>query len=309
MISASVVIATLNRDAVLIETINSVLNLNPPPDEIFVIDQSLQHIPTVENFLYNAHKLGVTVIRLPFPGVCYARNLGAALSKSDVIIYIDDDVIISDQLFIENHKKCYINPDVSAVQGQIVEGKITYFNSSQELNKFPLNGNETIHTISAFVTANASIRRSVLIDVGGFDEGFSGRTYANEDGDLGIRLNKSGYKIILCLSATLLHLKFQGGGNRITSKDDFPEWTRSVTFFQYALRHYYGIACVARVFFVFRLIALRKDNFRRPWVIPAALIQALYALIIASRRHKAGFKSSLYCPGVDSLRLKFNIHK
>lgn len=305
MISAAVIIATFNREDVLIDTINSVLNLKPLPDEIFVIDQTFEHTLNVKTFLDDAHNFGVKVIHLPLPGVCYARNLGAALSKSDILIYIDDDVIISDPLFIENHKKCYTDSRVSAVQGQIIEGNITYFNSSQELNRFPLSELDNIYSISTFVTANASIRRSALLEIGGFDEGYSGRTYANEDGDLGMRLTNAGYKIILCLSPILVHLKFQGGGNRITAKDDFPEWTRSVTFFQYALRHYYNLNSFIRIIFIFRLIALRKDNLRRPWMIPWAILHCLYALWIAIRRHKKGFMSSLFSPGIEALKLKY----
>jgi glycosyltransferase involved in cell wall biosynthesis len=299
-VSASVIIATLNRERVLIDTIESVLSLKHLPDEFWVIDQTARHEPEVELYLKSVQKRGVRVVKLPNPGVCFARNLGAALSNSEILIYIDDDVIINDPDYVEKHKRNYFNSKIDAVQGQIIENGIEYF-TADNANLTPC-GAKT----STFVTANVSIRRSVLLKVGGFDEGFSGRTYANEDGDLGMRLFKEGYRIIVNTEPCLIHLKTSGGGNRIAGRDSFPEWTRSVTFFQFTLRHLVGGNRIRRMAYVFRLISLRRENLLQPWYIPSALLHAFYALNVAVKRHKAGFHSSIINPGTDHLRLEYN---
>jgi len=304
-ISIAVVIPTLNREKVLTDTISSVLKLNPPPDEILIMDQTLHHERDTEEYLRKITDFGVRIIRLPEPGVCFARNLGAALANTDVVIYLDDDVLIKDPAFIDMHRKNYSDPAIDAVLGQILE-------AGREKPGMGLSSDipwikfaSRWENIESFVTANVSIRRNVLLRTGGFDEGFSGRTYANEDGDLGLRLSRSGYRIVFDPSACLLHLWAPSGGNRITGRDVFPEWTRSVTFFQFALRHYSGWLRIWKILGVFRLIPLRKENVHKPWCLPGALAHAFYALNVAMQRHKIGFRSSLYNPGVDCLRQKF----
>jgi len=98
--TASIIIATLNRGRVLIDAIESVLKLKPLPDEFWVIDQTDQHESDVELYLKDVQKRGVRVVKLANPGVCFARNLGAALSNTDILIYLDDDVIINDPDFV-----------------------------------------------------------------------------------------------------------------------------------------------------------------------------------------------------------------
>ena len=309
--SVSIIIATLNREKVLISTINSVLSLTPLPDEIWVIDQTVQHGPDVDLYLKSVQERGVRVIKLPKPGVCFARNLGAALSNADILIYIDDDVILDKPEFVDKHKLNFLDPKIDAVQGQIFENGIEYFKPSNAMNEVStclgLSSGNTGNTgnTSTFVTANVSIRRSTLLEIGGFDEGFSGRTYANEDGDLGLRLVMQGYRIVIDTAPSLIHLKAPGGGNRITGRDSFPEWTRSVTFFQFALRHMTGWQRIMRITYVFRLIAFRKENFLRPWNLPTAMLHALYALVVAIKRDRVGFHSSLINPGPDYLRQKY----
>jgi glycosyltransferase involved in cell wall biosynthesis len=272
--TVSVIIATLNREFDLVNTVESVLNLNPLPDEIWIIDQTTQHEPDVESYLTEIRGRGVKVVRLPEPGVCFARNLGAALSDADIIIYLDDDVIIENPAFIQKHRECYFNPEVDAVLGQIlaVGQESTTVGKCDEENK---NNDFAGTRLNTIVTANCSIRRRVIIETGGFDEVFSGRTYANEDGDFGLRLYNGGHRIVYCPEASLIHLKSPSGGNRITGRDSFPEWTRSVTFFQYYLRHSSGFKRLWKLLTVFRLIALRKENVLEPWCLPNALLHAI----------------------------------
>lgn len=303
--TVSIVIATLNRDIDLVNTVESVLALEPLPEEIWVIDQTTQHEPDVEQYLTDVQSRGVRVVRLTEPGVCFARNLGAALSDADIIIYLDDDVIIENPEFIRKHIECYINPEVDAVLGRILDV------GQKDTDTGSFNGEVTADydikftRIKTLVTANCSIRRKVILETGGYDEGFSGRTYANEDGDFGLRLYNRGNRIDYNPEASLIHLKAQSGGNRITGRDSFPEWTRSVTFFQYYLRHSSGIKRIWKLLTIFRLIALRKENVFEPWCLPKALIHAVYAFCVAVKRHRIGFRSSLVNPGVECLREKY----
>lgn len=302
----SIIIPTLNREKVLCDTLESVLSLKPAPDEIWVIDQTQKHEPDTEAYLKQACNQGVNLIQLPNPGVCFARNLGAALSNTDIIIYIDDDVIIDKADFVEAHRQNYINPEIHAVYGQILKPGQKPNISLEKQDIIQQNYAVRMERIRYLVSANHSIRRNVMLEMGGYDEGFEGRTYANEDGDLGLRLYKQGYRIDFDPTASLIHLQTSAGGNRITVRDSFPEWTRSVTFFQFALRHYSGWKRVWQVLKVFRVISFRKQNVIPPWYLPWAILHAIYGLGLALDRHKRGFKSSLISNDADQLCRQYN---
>jgi len=303
--TVAIVIPTFNREKVLCDTIASVLNLRPRPDEIWVIDQTPQHEPETEAYLEKVRNRGVNIVQLPEPGVCFARNLGAALSCADIIIYIDDDVLIDTVDFVEAHRRKYTDPEIHAVWGQMREPGQGTTDTLGNPNQIPQNYSFRVENINYLISANHSIFRNVMLTTGGYDEGFSGRTYANEDGDFGHRLYNQGYRIDFEPTASLIHLQAPSGGNRISGRDSFPEWTRSVTFFQFAIRHYSGAEKVLEIIKVFRTISLRRENVTQPLYLPQAILQALYALVRAFQRHKRGFKSSLLYPGVEKLRRDF----
>jgi glycosyltransferase involved in cell wall biosynthesis len=303
----ALILPTLNREKVLCDTIESVLSLDPIPDEIWVIDQSSSHATATEAYLKESCGRGVNIVQLPEPGVCFARNLGAALSDADILIFIDDDVLIDTVDFVEAHRKVYVNPDIHAVWGQIRGPDQDTTDILENPAQIPQNYAYGIEKINFLISANHSIRRDVMLETGGYDEGFAGRTYANEDGDFGFRLYNQGYRIDFEPTASLIHLQAPSGGNRITGRDSFPEWTRSVTFFQYALRHYTGIRKLAKILKVFRTIALRRENVNQPLYLPLAVFHAMYGLGLALKRHGRGFKSSLLYPGVEKLRNDYKI--
>ncbi|MFC1578168.1 glycosyltransferase family 2 protein [Thermodesulfobacteriota bacterium] len=302
----AIIIPTFNREKVLCDTVESVLQLNPAPDETWVIDQTSQHEPSTEAYLQKAWNRGVKVVQLAEPGVCFARNLGAALSNADILIFIDDDVLIDTVDFVAAHRKVYANPDIHAVWGQIRGPDQDTTDKIENPAQIPQNYASIVEKINYLVSANHSILRNVMLETGGYDEGFAGRTYANEDGDFGHRLYYQGYRIDFEPTASLIHLQAPSGGNRISGRDSFPEWTRSVTFFQFALRHYSGFRKIGGILKVFRTISLRRENVTNPLYSFFAVFSAIYAFGLALKRHRLGLRSSLFDPGVEKLRKEYN---
>ena len=300
--TVAIIIPTFNREEVLCDTLKSVMSLDPYPDEVIVVDQSKRHNKDTEKYLLYAQSEGVKLINLSEPGVCYARNLGGALSNSDILVFIDDDVQLHNKKFVEMHRNNYLDDKVDAVWGQILHPGQSTTSILGRNNIIPQNYSERVENIKYLISANHSIKRNIFIEAGGYDEGFSGRTYANEDGDFGMRLYNNGYRIDFDPLATLIHLQAPSGGNRITGRDNFPEWTRSVTFFQYAFRHYKGLSKFRELIRVFRIITFRKENVVEFWNIPSSVIHTLYGLYIAIIRFRGGFKSSLFHNGVHQLR-------
>ena len=284
-ISLSIVIATYKREDLLVKSLAALLALREHFDELILVDQTPEHSPATADFIGANIGSKFKVIKLNEPAVCLARNIGIAAVRSDIVLFLDDDIEVCDPRFIEAHKQCYIDDNTHAVQGRI----LLQDGSHQVVRP----RSREVELFDSFVTANVSARRCVLVACGGFDESFTGRTYANEDGDLGRRLKYKGYRTIFSYDAVIVHAKAPSGGNRLTRMDRSPEWTKSVTFYQFALRHYEGFAAYLEIARVIRVIALRRENASRFWLLPSAILHSFWAFYIALKRHRQGFRSSL----------------
>ena len=121
-----------------------------------------------------------------------ARNHGIRLSKGEIMLYIDDDVLADHHLLEEHlkthgeHKRCVVNGWVN----HVTEAKIP------DKPKFTMADIST----SFFWTSNVSVRLDHLHEAGMFDESF--KEYGWEDQELGLRLmaiglvRKTNYKAI-----------------------------------------------------------------------------------------------------------------
>ncbi|MDH3639600.1 MAG: glycosyltransferase, partial [Gammaproteobacteria bacterium] len=90
----SVVIPTLNREQVLLDTIGHLMNQTHKPREILVVDQTPQHESATNRTLEEWTQSGlITWIRLSRPSIPAAMNAGLLASQCAIVLFIDDDVI------------------------------------------------------------------------------------------------------------------------------------------------------------------------------------------------------------------------
>jgi len=89
--SISVVIPFHNGSAHFVEALNSVLEQTTPPEHLFVIDNG--SCPQESRWLARrvAFLEGVSLVSSAVVGQSAARNLGARLSKSDYVAFLDQD--------------------------------------------------------------------------------------------------------------------------------------------------------------------------------------------------------------------------
>ncbi len=128
----------------------------------------------------------------PHSALATARNHGIRLSKGEIMLYIDDDVLADHHLLEEHlraheeHKDCVVNGWVNHVEEAAIPDK----------PKFTMADIST----SFFWTSNVSVRTDDLYRAGLFDESF--KEYGWEDQELGLRLmavglvRKTNYKAI-----------------------------------------------------------------------------------------------------------------
>ncbi len=141
-----------------------------------------------ENFRYFTHNIN--------RGIAKTRNHLVKEAKGKYIIFIDSDVIPSQNL-IKNHLESLLSEKNIICQGSLILSSNLENISAKKFNPF------TDFSRAYFDTANVSVEKEKIIAAGYFDENFTG--YGWEDLELGIRLKKSGLKIVRNKKAYAYH--------------------------------------------------------------------------------------------------------
>jgi glycosyltransferase involved in cell wall biosynthesis len=181
----SIIIATFNRAHYLKEAICSVLAQSFQDYEIIVIDDG-----STDNTreIAASFKDKIRYIYQKNQGVIKALNAGIAISKGEYVGFLgDDDLWLKDKLAIqvpELDKK----PDL----GFVCSSAITVDESDKELSLIKKSSNhsddfESLYENNSVLVLTALVRRSVLDDVGYYDENLQ---QGCEDYDLWLRISK-----------------------------------------------------------------------------------------------------------------------
>ncbi len=210
--SVAAIVPTLGRPDSLRVLLEQLSGVERPPERIVVVDQN--DSPTSDL------APGIELIHTAPEGPAAARNRGAARCTEDVLLFLEDDVEIIDESFLECHVRWYDRPELGAVHGAVVqagqrlppEPEYSTPPSPHELLVRSPNCSRR-QTAIGLAGGNLSIRREIFDSVGGFDERF-GRA---EDQDLGLRLFKAGVVVLFDHEAAVTHLRSAGGTRAETS--------------------------------------------------------------------------------------------
>jgi glycosyltransferase involved in cell wall biosynthesis len=171
--------------------------------EIIVVDDG-----STDDTPYVAAAMGARVLRLAKnSGPAAARNYGARHARGEILLFIDADVVLAAGAFNRIEKVFREQPDLAAVFGSYdaqpkALGMVSQYRNL--LHHFVhQNGDPDATT---FWAGCGAIRRSLFEAVGGFDEKRFPRP-SIEDIELGYRLRKAGYRILLDKSIQGKHLK------------------------------------------------------------------------------------------------------
>jgi len=139
-------------------------------------------------------------------GISKKRNAAVKVSNHEIVLFFDSDCYLNKDILWQ-HLALYNDPDVYSVLG-VVEfvGEKPFF------WKVIDNAGYTVpFSFSKFMDyamwgpcANISFRKEALVSIGCFKEYYP-FDYSGEDVDIGLRLNKSGYKIKCNSSAVVFH--------------------------------------------------------------------------------------------------------
>ena len=144
------------------------------------------------------------------PGVGAARNTGAMSSTRRLLLFLGDDTIPEPDL-VERHVQGHGRwpEDEVGILGlvewhpEVAGGRIQRWLdwSDTQFDYRHIVGEEA--GWGRFYSSNVSLKRTLFMDVGGFDEDF---LFGYEDTDLGLRLNEKGFRLMYEPGARVLHV-------------------------------------------------------------------------------------------------------
>lgn len=207
----SILIPTWRREAVLVDTVRALLALPRPADEIVIVDQTRHHEAATRVALADWVARGkVRVVRRGEASLPAALNHGFRVTRGDVVLCVDDDIIPSPTL-VEAHLAAHRDVDPGIVAGRVLQPWDVPPRATSP-RPGPFTG-VTRAFIGEFIGCNFSIGRERAIRLGGFDERFVKVAYRNEN-ELATRLFRSGAHILFEPLAEVRHLQAQAGGVR-----------------------------------------------------------------------------------------------
>jgi len=226
MIKLSLIVPTYNRADSLKLTVDSICSQTISPDvfELLIIDNnSTDNTKVVSEAAIAAFpEHNIRYIFEPIPGLLSGRHRGTSEAKGDILVFVDDD-IEADKGWLEAIKDAFAYPTVQLVGGRNLPryesdppAWLQWFWAEQPggiscgyLSLVDL-GEEVMEIGANFVWGlNFSIRRSALVDLGGFHPDCMPKHLQHFQGDgetgLTMKANERAYKAVYQPKALLFH--------------------------------------------------------------------------------------------------------
>lgn len=286
----TVIIPTIGREDVLLNTIRACLEEPEPPCSVIVVDQSKEHEPETVRQLEEWQQLGrVTVLTPDIASQPAAMNVGTLAAESRLLLFLDDDVEPSPG-FVAAHAKAHHEPDVWCVVGQIIQP----WQQPEDIPRvqpqpglrcdldFPFHSSTECEIFNG-MSGHMSVTREHCLQVGGFDENFKGAAY-RFDTEFSRRVIDHGGKVIFCPKASLKHLRVARGGTRLVGNHlASGNPIHGVGDYYFALRQGRGLD---RWTYIGKRMVREfctKFHLKHPWFIPVKFLGEIRAFLWALR--------------------------
>jgi len=215
-VKVSIIIPTYNREEILPQTVDLMLQNNYPESELIVIHQKPNFSMEFKEFLKRTENR-IRYFTVDWTSVPKACNFGIGNARGEIVLMLDDDIIPDPEL-VSAHLRNYDDPKIGGVAGRIESphpvkfpehvGRIGGLGPKHET--FVSSKRQFVETGRG---ANMSFRRELFQKLGGFDTGYIKNAHRFES-DFCFRLRKLGYLIVYDPEARVEHLEFKSGGIR-----------------------------------------------------------------------------------------------
>jgi len=285
----SIVIPTYRRESVLLDTVSYLLELRPSAAEILIIDQTERHEAATLAVLHEWQaQQKIRWIQLPRPSITHAMNQGLQLANTELLLYLDDD-IIPDPALLAAHLAAQSEPGCNIVAGQVLQPGEEVATETADGSGFLFRSSRRCW-ITELMGGNFSVKRKTALTLGGFDENFVRVAYRFE-AEFSDRALSAGERILFEPGASIRHLRAASGGTR--------SYGHHLTTVKpsHAVGAYYHLLRARQVrhrFFkmlarFFRSVYTRH-HLRHPWWIPGTLLAELLGFLWALRLVAGGAK-------------------
>lgn len=235
----SVCIPARNSEDCIGYTIENLLNQRYPTDRFeIIIGNNASTDSTVEIVDSYRYRHNIKMISVGENGQsrAYGRNRCLEIARGEIVIFIDSDILVCDA-FVDKHVRAHQSHSAALVAGYVY-GKLHVFGKDDDEGKRLMTSSITgHHTLlaskqkykdsrefyecidnnldyqvitgrpdawRAFWSCNVSARRKDLLDLGGFDETFTG--WGLEDEELGYRFLQNGRELVFTKKAWAYHV-------------------------------------------------------------------------------------------------------
>lgn len=283
----TVAIPTYGRDQVLIETLAALLALDPPPAELLVLDQTLDHEAATEQQLRDWQSADrLRWIRLDSPSITGAMNVALQQARGERILFLDDDILPDADLLLAHDAAAQRVPD-ALIAGRVLQPWHSGQPDPEDFTHFRFNGLQP-RPCDEFIGCHFSVCRQAALDIGGFDQNFV-RVAFRFESEFAHRWRRAGFRIRYEPHALIHHLKAERGGTR-----SYGEHLTTVRPDHAVGRYYFRLRTqplLPALWGSARDLARSihsRHHLRHPWWIPLTLLAEGYGLLWALQLHRRG---------------------
>jgi len=296
-VTVDVAIATYRRSMVLCDTLEQILRLPSQPDRVIVADQTEHLDPQAYKRLSDIRQdKRITYLHVERPNIPGAMNRALKESSSEIIIFLDDDVLIESDL-VGCYRRAFSETGADIIVGQIVQPwqerlppESSAFVDGREIDPDAFLFNSAVRRpIERIMATNFAVKRKKVLGIGGFDENFVRVAYRFE-AEFSERALAYGLKIFFEPSASIRHLRVGAGGTRSYGEHlRTAKPAHTVGQYYYLLRSRTGHKISRILSNPFKAISTRH-HLSRPWWIPATLAAELLGFLWACGLYLRGGK-------------------
>ncbi len=202
----SIIIPVHNCRETIARCLDSLIRIDHPGFEIIIVDDgSTDETPEICG-TYSQ----VRLMRVSKGGPSKARNAGIRIAQGDFVAFTDGDCIV-ERDWLTELERGFTSPEIAGVGGNqkspddetqtgvLIQGFLKSVGFVADYVKTDTHMKETAHN----PTCNVMYRKSVLEDVGGFNEDL----WPGEDVELDLLIRRRGYKLIYNPAAVVAHYR------------------------------------------------------------------------------------------------------
>ena len=187
--TVTLLICTSGRAAQLDRCLAAITAGSDLPEQLVVVNGEDAETPGVVERLSAGFRETV-LVRHPNCNLATLRNIGTPLCTGDIVAMTDDDAIPARDWVSALRSAHATHPQAGAVGGPVRSASDGFASRVADVVVFPSpRPNRPIYTLP---TVNMSYRRTVMEEIGEFDESL----FRGEDVDFNWRLLKAGYEIV-----------------------------------------------------------------------------------------------------------------